>query len=91
MRGDIYMARKMYREAVDSYRQAPATAILTNKIGIAFHQMLLLNLAKKNYEQAIKLDPKYAEAINNLGTIYYSQKSYRRAISSYKRALLLER
>jgi tetratricopeptide (TPR) repeat protein len=87
MRGDIYMARKMYREAVDVYRQGPDTAILTNKIGIAFHQMMLLNLAKKNYERAIKLDPKYAEAINNLGTIYYSQKSYRRAISSYKRAL----
>jgi tetratricopeptide (TPR) repeat protein len=87
MRGDIYMARKMYREAIDMYRQGPATAVLTNKIGIAFHQMLLLKLAKKNYERAIKLDPKYAEAINNLGTIYYSQKSYRRAISSYKRAL----
>jgi Tfp pilus assembly protein PilF len=87
MRGDIYMARKMYREAIDTYRQGPQTAVLTNKIGIAFHQMLLLNLAKKNYERAIKLDPKYAEAINNLGTIYYSQKSYRRAISDYKKAL----
>ena len=87
MRGDIYMARKMYREAIDMYRQGPETAVLTNKIGIAFHQMMLLNLAKKNYERAIKMDPKYAEAINNLGTIYYSQKGYRRAISTYKKAL----
>ena len=78
MRGDIYMARKMYREAVDTYRQGPDNAVLTNKIGIAFHQMLLLKLAKKNYERAIKLDPKYAEAINNLGTIYYSQKTWHR-------------
>ena len=31
------------------------------------------------YEKAIKLNPKYAEAINNLGTIYYAKKSYRRA------------
>jgi tetratricopeptide (TPR) repeat protein len=87
MRGDIYMARKMYREAIDTYRQVPVSAVLTNKIGIAFHQMLLLKLAKKNYEQAIKMDPKYSEAINNLGTIYYAQKSYRRAISTYKKAL----
>ncbi len=87
MRGDIYMARKMYREAIDTYRQGPTSAVLTNKIGIAFHQMLLLKLAKKNYEQAIKMDPKYSEAINNLGTIYYSQKSYRRAINTYKKAL----
>jgi tetratricopeptide (TPR) repeat protein len=88
LRGDIYMARKMYREAIDMYRECPpGSPIIANKIGIAFHQMLQLDLAKKNYERAIKLNPKYSEAINNLGTIYYSQKSYRRAIGLYKRAL----
>lgn len=88
MRGDICMARKMYREAIDVYREgAPDSPVLANKIGIAFHQLLLLDLAKKNYQRAIKLDPKYSEAINNLGTIYYAEKSYRRAISYYKRAL----
>ncbi len=88
MRGDIYMARKMYRDAIDMYRQGPPnSAVLANKVGIAFHQMLLLDLAKKNYEHSIKLDPKYSEAINNLGTIFYSQKNYHRAINYYKRAL----
>ena len=88
LRGDVYMARKMYREAIDMYREcSPTSPIIANKIGIAFHQMLQLDLAKKNYERAVKLDPKYSEAINNLGTIYYSQKSYRRAIGLYKRAL----
>lgn len=87
-RGDIYMARKMYREAIDTYRQGPSdSAVLANKIGIAFHQLLQLDLAKKNYERAIKLNPKYPEAINNLGTIYYANKNYRRAISYYKKAL----
>src|SRR5579875_2784247 len=88
MRGDVYMARKMYREAIDMYREAPQNSpVIANKIGIAFHQLLQLDLAKKNYQRAIKLDPKYAEAINNLGTIYYAGKSYRRAIGYYKRAL----
>lgn len=88
LRGDIYMARKMYREAIDMYRQGPPDSpVVVNKIGIAFHQLLLLDLAKKNYERAIKLDPKYSEAINNLGTIYYSRKSYKRSITLYKRAL----
>jgi Flp pilus assembly protein TadD len=88
MRGDIYMARKMYLDAIDMYRLGPKNSpVLANKIGIAFHQMLQLQLAKKNYERAIKLDPKYSEAINNLGTIYYANKNYRRAISYYKRAL----
>ena len=89
MRADIYMARKMYREAIDKYREAPDSAMVENKIGIAFHQLLLLDQAKKSYEHSIKLDPKYAEAINNLGTIYYAQKSYKRAIVMYKRALRL--
>jgi tetratricopeptide (TPR) repeat protein len=89
-RGDILMARKMYREAVDVYREGPAdSALLHNKTGIAFHQMIELNLAKKEYEKAVKLDPKYAEAINNLGAIYYGQKSYRRAIRFYQRALVI--
>ncbi len=88
LRGDIYMARKMYREAIDMYREGPTDSpVLSNKIGIAFHQLVQLDLAKKNYERAIKLDPKYGEAINNLGTIYYAQKNYRHAISLYKRAL----
>ena len=88
MRGDIYMARKMYREAIDVYREGPPdSAAIANKIGIAFHQLLQFDLAKKNYERAIKLNPKYSEAINNLGTIYYGQKNFRRAIGYYKRAL----
>lgn len=87
-RGDIYMARKMYREAIDMYRQGPAnSAVLANKIGIGFHQMMKLPLAMKNYERAIKLDPKYPEPVNNLGTIYYCLKDFNRAIKFYKRAL----
>jgi tetratricopeptide (TPR) repeat protein len=88
LRGDIYMARKMYRDAIDMYRQGPQDSpILANKVGIAFHQLLEFGLAKKNYERAIKLDPKFPEAINNLGTIHYEQKNYKRAINCYKRAL----
>lgn len=87
-RGDIYMARKMYREAVEAYKEGPKVdPVLLNKTGIAYHQMLELSTAKKYYEQAIKAKPNYAEAINNLGTVYYAAKSYRRAISQYKKAL----
>lgn len=88
LRGDIFMARKMYRDAIDMYREAPQNSpVIANKIGIAYHQLLRLDLARKNYERAIKLDPKYSEAINNLGTIYYAEKSFRRSIGYYKRAL----
>lgn len=87
LRGDIMMARKMYREAIDKYKEAPNSAVILNKIGIAYHQLIELNLAKKYYERAIKLDRNYSEAVNNLGTVYYAQKSYKRSISQYKKAL----
>jgi tetratricopeptide (TPR) repeat protein len=86
-RGDILMARKMYREAIDTYKEAPETAILMNKIGIAYHQLADLGAAANYYARAVKLDSKYAEAMNNLGTVYYSRGSYRRAIGQYKKAL----
>jgi tetratricopeptide (TPR) repeat protein len=90
MRGDIYMARKMYREAIEAFGEGPARdAIVKNKTGIAFHQLLQLDSARKNYEQAVRLKPDYPEAINNLGTVYYARKSFRRAITFYKRALKL--
>lgn len=90
VRGDILMARKMYREAIEKYKEAPAdSAVIANKTGIAYHQLLDLDTAKKYYERAVKLHPTYAEAINNLGTVYYARKSYRRAIGQYNKALRL--
>ena len=88
MRADIFMARKMYREAIDFYKQvSPDSPVILNKIGIAYHQLTELPLAKRYYEKSSKLKPDYAEAINNVGTVYYAQKSFRRAIASYKKAL----
>ena len=90
MRGDILMARKMYREAAEVYAEGSvSSAVLANKTGIAYHQMLALDSAKTHYGRALKLNPAYAEAVNNLGTVYYARKNYRRAISLYNRALRL--
>ena len=90
MRGDIYMARKMFREAIDKFREAPSSAAVQNKIGIAFHQLLQLELAKRSYQTAMKLDPKFPQPINNLGTVYYSQRNYGKAMKYYRKALRLD-
>ncbi len=89
-RGDLYMARKMYREAIATYKTAPQNkALIWNKIGIAWHNLGEMNLARQSYEHAMKIDKNYAEAINNVGTVFYAEKRYRTAISRYKRALAL--
>jgi tetratricopeptide (TPR) repeat protein len=87
-RADIYMAKKQFREAIEAYQEGAAgNPVLQNKLGIAYQQTNQLDNARKAYDRAIKLRPDYMEALNNLGTIYYARKSYRRAISSYNRAL----
>jgi tetratricopeptide (TPR) repeat protein len=87
-RGDIFMARKMYREAIDVFREDKSKdPVISNKIGIAYHQMQQLDNARKAYEQAVRLKPNYPEAINNLGTVYYAKKSFGRSIRYYQRAL----
>ncbi len=91
-RGDLYMARKMFREAIDTYRKAMSgdqDYILHNKIGIAYQHMGNVSAAKKSYNQALKLNSKYSEARNNLGTLAYGRKDYRGAIREYNRALEL--
>src|SRR5580700_11328956 len=81
-RGDLYMARKMYREAVDVYKDNAANSpVMWDKVGIAYHQLGELESARKAYERAIKFDKTYADAINNVGTVLYAQKKYRGAIS----------
>ena len=88
LRGDIMMARKRFPEAIELYKTgAQKSAILANKTGIAYHQLQDLQNAEKYYRLAVKLNPRYSEAINNLGTVYYAKKSYRRAVTQYERAL----
>ena len=90
-KGDLYMARKQYREATDQYRmlceQDPRNAVFLNKLGIALHQQTALGLALKYYEKAVKANPKYADAENNIGTIWYQRKKYGKAVRAYQKAI----
>ena len=91
--GDLYMARKQYREATDQYRmlseQNPHNAVYLNKLGIALHQQTALGAALKYYERAVKANPRYADAENNIGTIWYQRKKYGKAVRAYERAIKL--
>jgi tetratricopeptide (TPR) repeat protein len=92
-RADIFMARKMYREAVETYHTAinaePKDARLYNKLGIAYHQQMMFGEARRSYERAAKIDQDFAQAINNMGTVYYAQRRYKKAAGMYRKALKL--
>ncbi|HEY4818219.1 MAG TPA: tetratricopeptide repeat protein [Candidatus Acidoferrum sp.] len=89
--GDLYMARKQYREATEQYRllsaQNPHNAVYLNKLGIALHQQTALAAALKYYERAVKANPQYADAENNIGTIWYQRKKYGKAVRAYQKAI----
>lgn len=46
-----------------------------------------LEEAKKLYRKVVEIDPQNAQAFNNLGVIYMSEKNYRRAIMRFNNAL----
>ncbi len=88
--GDILVARGQYAAAIRVYREgASDTAVYWNKLGIAYHHLFAITEAKRDYQRALQLNPKYAEAMNNLGTIFYAQKDYKHAERMYNRSLKL--
>jgi tetratricopeptide (TPR) repeat protein len=89
--GDLMMIHQRYLAAIDAYQRAPHdSAVVWNKLGIAYQHMYALDIAKIQYEKALELNPKYPEAINNLGTVYYGQQNYHKAEKYYRKAIRLK-
>ncbi len=89
-RGDLLMARHQYLAAIDAYRDASGDpAVIWNKTGIAYHHLFAMDAAKMDYERALRLKPNYAEALNNLGAVFYAEKNYKKAEKLYHRSLKL--
>ena len=93
-RGDELQSEKYYLDAIDYYRAAlgkdPRNAVVINKIGM---QELLLHrwrAARKSFQEAIKVDRKYANAYANLAVVYYEESSYTKSIRYYDKAIQLD-
>jgi len=93
-RGDIYMARKSYEDAVDYYYRALkqahfADAALWDKLGMAYIHLQNFRAARKAYGQALHYRKDYSVPLNNIGTTYYYQGKYGKSVKYYQRALKL--
>ncbi len=88
-RGDIYLARGEYIQAIEAYRKAPRTAEVWDKMGIAWHHMNALGQARNDYRRALLIQPNYPQAINNLGATYFAQRKFKKSIGLYRQALRL--
>jgi tetratricopeptide (TPR) repeat protein len=89
-RGDSLLARGKYQAAIDSYRSIPnQSASVSNKIGVAYQHLQASDIAESYYVRALKLNRKFPQALNNLGTIYFVRHDLRQAEKLYQRALKL--
>jgi tetratricopeptide (TPR) repeat protein len=87
-KADILMARGEYAAAIAAYQQSDLkSALVWNSIGMAYHHLYALEEARKAYEHALTINPRFAPAANNLAAVYYGQHDYREAEHWYKRAL----
>ena len=90
-KGDSFLARKMFEDAIIEYQRAIKIdryyPSIINRLGIAYHQSQRLKDAEKQYKAALKINPYYLEALNNLGSIEYTRKRFRRALNYYGKAL----
>ena len=91
---NLYMARKMYDEAIDFYQQALKTGsrdpLLWNRLGVAWQFQGNMRQAQRAYKRAYQLDRKSARALNNLGTTFYMVGRHKKSLKYYRRALQLD-
>jgi tetratricopeptide (TPR) repeat protein len=87
-KADILMARGEYAAAIAAYQQTNLkSAVVWNNIGMAYHHLFALEQARKAYQQALVINPRFAAAANNLAAVYYGQHDFNNAEHWYKKAL----
>ncbi len=91
MRAELFMARKQYDEAIKAYQTVliddPHSAKVLNFIGMAYQQIGNGDQAEHYYKLAARADKTDSNALNNLGTVEYSEERYGKAIKYYRQAI----
>ena len=84
---DNLKAAAYYGAAIRISRQ---NAVLYNKLGIVELKLGERGVARKQFAQAVKLDPHLVSALNNLGAVALLEKRYKSAVGYFKQALALD-
>ncbi|MFZ0632868.1 MAG: tetratricopeptide repeat protein [Acidobacteriaceae bacterium] len=93
-KGDLARARDENASAVAWYYAATRydnhDAALFNKLGIAQLKTGEMSASRKSFTDAVKRDPNFVDALNNLGAVYCLQRRYKPAVKYLKMALALD-
>ena len=97
--GSIYLDKKLFVQAIKLLEKALKAskkvepenqALIYNALGYAYFSQEQLDLAIRNYKEAIKLYPEYAIALNNLANAYEKKQMINKAVETYEETLKYE-
>jgi tetratricopeptide (TPR) repeat protein len=96
--GSIYLDKKMFTQAIVMQKKALkaddinpiAMAAIYNALGYAYFGQEQYDVAIRQYKEAIKLEPEYVMAMNNLGHAYEQKKLTSQALDIYEQSLQID-
>ncbi len=96
--GSIYSDKKMFAQSIVLFQKAlkgvdaaeENLAPVHNAMGFAYFAQEQYDIAIREYKEAIKQNPGYVTALNNLGHVYERKKLAAQALQTYEEALKYE-
>lgn len=94
--GSIYLDKKVYTQAIALFQKALKAAEsegeeniapIYNGLGYAHFAQAQYDLAIRQYKEALKFQPNYVTALNNLAHAYERKKLLSQALETYEQAL----
>ncbi|GAB4211599.1 MAG: tetratricopeptide repeat protein [Synechococcales cyanobacterium] len=94
--GSVYLEKKLYDQAIIQFKKGleasgdQSVPPIANALGFTYFTQQQYDLAIRFYKEALKGDPDYVVAWNNLGHAYEKKTLVQPAIEAYETALRLE-
>jgi tetratricopeptide (TPR) repeat protein len=96
--GSIYSDKKLFAQAIIVFQKAlkgldaeeENLAPVHNALGFAYFAQEQYDIAIREYKEALKENPEYVTALNNLGHVYERKKLTAQALETYEEALKYE-
>lgn len=96
--GSIYSDKKLFAQATMLFQKAlkgvdaeeENLAPVHNALGFAYFCQEQYDIAIREYKEALKANPEYVTALNNLGHVYEKKKLTTQALKMYEEALQYE-